>query len=157
MGKIAIIDTETNWDDEVMSIGIALADDYDFELKDSKYFIIDPCYKAGGMFGDRLEVKPKGMNVICSRREAIEAIYKWLVFNDVDSFFAYNAPLDKNHLPEFGKFKWYDIMRVAAYNQHNPKISDEHESHNALHDALDELKIMEMLGLEIEEYEIARI
>ena len=80
------------------------------------------------------------------------------------------APVD---LPELRGFDWFDIMRLAAYRQHNPKIphhaecfstgrmkrgygveamlrllSDNRsyrESHNAFWDALDELEIMRLL------------
>ena len=75
-------------------------------------------------------------------------------------------------------------MRIAAYTQYNSKIPPETEcfktgrmkrnygvepmtrmlsgrhyveTHNALQDAIDELRIMELLGLEIEVYQKARI
>ena len=35
----------------------------------------------------------------------------------------YNASFDKRHLPELHDgFSWRDIMKVAAYKQHNPHI-----------------------------------
>ena len=71
-------------------------------------------------------------------------------------------------------------MRLAAYKQYNHKIPDDmpcyatgrlkrgygvepmlrllsgttsyHESHNALHDAIDELKIMQLLGYPLDTY-----
>ena len=76
-------------------------------------------------------------------------------------------------------------MRLAAYRQYNPAIPDSadcyktgklkrgygveeilkmlsknkryHETHNAVSDAVDELKIMQLLGHGINVYEIARI
>lgn len=85
-----------------------------------------------------------------------------------------NANFDRNHLPELAGPHWYDIMRLAAYRQHNPKIprtaqlcstgrlkrgygveamlrllSGECgycETHNALLAALDELEIMRAAG-----------
>lgn len=77
----------------------------------------------------------------------------------------------------------YDIMRLAAYRQYNRAILDSadcrktgklkrgygvenvlripsenegyRETHNALWDALDKLKIMQLLGCEIREYDVA--
>lgn len=97
--------------------------------------------------------------------------------------FAYNACFDKKHLPEYSGYEWYDIMRLAAYRQYNRAIRDSadccktgklkrgygvenifrmlskndgyNEMHNSLLDAQDELKIMELLGCEIREYDIA--
>ena len=48
--KFAVIDTETNWNDQVMSIGIVVADEENWKKIDSKYYIIDPEYRVGGMF-----------------------------------------------------------------------------------------------------------
>ena len=36
MGKFAVIDTETNWVDQVMSIGTVIADSGTFELLEMK-------------------------------------------------------------------------------------------------------------------------
>lgn len=99
--------------------------------------------------------------------------------------FAYNASFDKRHLPEYSEYEWYDIMRLAAYRQYNHAIPNSadcyqtgklkrgygveeilklltknrrySETHNAVLDAEDELKIMQLLGHRIEEYKIARI
>ena len=88
-------------------------------------------------------------------------------------------------LPEYAKYQWYDIMRLAAYRQYNKAIPSSadcyqtgrlkrgygveeilkmlsqnkwyKETHNAVLDALDELKIMELLECEISAYEIALI
>ena len=78
-------------------------------------------------------------------------------------------------------FHWYDIMRLAAYRQHNPKIPPHadccttgrlkrgygvepmlrllsgdrtyQETHNAVLDAVDELGIMRLMGRGLEEYQ----
>ena len=50
MKKFAVIDTETTWSDEVMSIGAAIADfegETPFELTD-KYYILTPFKDLGG-------------------------------------------------------------------------------------------------------------
>ena len=48
MDKFAVIDTETNWDDEVMSIGVVFADAETKKKIDSVYYIIDPEYRMRG-------------------------------------------------------------------------------------------------------------
>ena len=40
MEKFAVIDTETNWSDQVMSIGTLIADEDTFQLIDAKYHIL---------------------------------------------------------------------------------------------------------------------
>ena len=185
MKKIAVIDTETNWENRVMSIGIVIADSFSYKILDTRYFILNPEYAMGGMFSSELLLDSKEMNVICSREDAIRAIDIWLRQNSVDSLFAYNASFDKGHLCELSGYQWFDIMRIAAYRQHNPVIpnhleccstgklkrgygvepmlrmlSGEHyycEKHNALQDAIDELRIMELLGRTIDYYACARV
>lgn len=63
-------------------------------------------------------VKP----VFCTREEVLEDLCDWLSQAGITSLFAYNAGFDRNHLPELRGFNWYDIMRIAVYRQHNPKI-----------------------------------
>ena len=50
MDKFAVIDTETNWNDQVMSIGVVIADSKTMKEIDSVYYIIDPEYRVGGMY-----------------------------------------------------------------------------------------------------------
>lgn len=47
--KFAVIDTETNWSDEVMSTGLVIAEAKSMKRIDSLYYIIDPEYRVGGM------------------------------------------------------------------------------------------------------------
>ncbi|MDE6949591.1 MAG: AAA family ATPase [Lachnospiraceae bacterium] len=180
--KFAVIDTETNWDDEVMSIGVVVADTETKKEIDSVYYIIEPEYRVGGMYSNELQFDKMKTRVI-SRRQALNEIKEWLNIYGVRKFFAYNACFDRKHLPEYSEYEWYDIMRLAAYRQYNRAIlgsadccktgklkrgySVENilrmlsknegykETHNALLDAQDELKIMELLGCKIEEYDIA--
>ncbi|MBK5245441.1 MAG: hypothetical protein JJE18_10630, partial [Eubacteriaceae bacterium] len=49
MSRFAVIDTETTWDDAVMSIGIVIADSVTFELVDKRYYILTPFKDHGGM------------------------------------------------------------------------------------------------------------
>ena len=52
--NFAVIDTETNWNDEVMSIGIVAADARSKEKIDSLYYIISPEYQVGGIYSAEL-------------------------------------------------------------------------------------------------------
>lgn len=184
MEKIAVIDTETNWNDEVMSIGIVIADARTREKIDSKYYIIDPEYKVGGMFSSELRTAGKETHMT-NRKQALGEIRQWMDTHQVRKLFAYNASFDKKHLPEYSGYKWYDIMRLAAYRQYNKAIPDSaeccktgrmkqgygvenilkmlsknsryRETHNAVMDAEDELEIMRLLGYEISQYDIALI
>ncbi len=182
MDKFAVIDTETNWNDEVMSIGVIIADQGTMEKTDSVYYILDPEYRVGGMYSH--ELRPDDRDVrVTDRRQALTEIKSWLQDSHVRKLFAYNASFDRNHLPEYADFEWYDIMRLAAYRQYNPAIPDSadcyktgrmkwgygvesvlrmlrgdrcySETHNAVLDALDELEIMRLMGHGLEAYEIA--
>lgn len=54
MGKFAVIDTETNWADQVMSIGTVIADADTFEIAVTKYHILPIECEIGGMYYDAL-------------------------------------------------------------------------------------------------------
>ena len=174
MPRFAVIDTETNWVDQVMSIGVVIADAESFRPLDAKYYILpEPC-AIGGMYENTLYLKTPVTPIQCTRQDAISDMKGWLKAAGVTSLFAYNACFDRNHLPELRSFAWFDIMRLAAYRQYNPKIPacadcfstgklkrgygveamlrllsndpSYHESHNAFFDALEELEIMRLLG-----------
>ena len=49
MGYFAVIDTETNWADQVMSIGTVIADAETFEPIEAKYHILPLECQIGGM------------------------------------------------------------------------------------------------------------
>ncbi len=179
MGNIAVIDTETTWNNLVMSIGTVIADEKSFQLLDAKYHVLEPEYQIGGMYENVVFLQ--GLSpTVCTRQEAMEELCRWLADHQVRSIFAYNANFDRGHLPELRHFCWFDIMRLAAYRQYNPKIpqdapccatgrmkrgygvepmthllSGDHgyrEVHNALLDAIDELKLMAMLGHPVSDY-----
>ncbi len=182
--KFAVIDTETNWNDEVMSIGIVIADSETKKKIDEIYYIIDPEYKVGGMYSDELQLDKEKAH-ITNRKQALKEIKKWLNTYHVRKLFEYNASFDKRHLPEYSEYKWYDIMRLAAYRQYNLAIPSSadcfktgrlkrgygvedilkmlsknkryRETHNAVLDAQDELEIIRLLGHDIIEYDIALI
>lgn len=174
MGYFAVIDTETNWENRVMSIGTVIADADTFRPVAAKYHVLTPEYLVGGMFSDVLFPDSRFQPILCSRAEAMNDLCLWLQRYSVCAIFAYNAGFDHKLMPELDKFDWYDIMRLAAYRQYNHKIPATadccstgrlkrgfgvepmlrllsgnytyRETHNALCDALDELEIMRLLG-----------
>lgn len=185
MKTFAIIDTETNWCNEVMSIGVAIADCETFALVDTKYYILTQECLIGGMYSSVLQINGNPPAIECNRDEAICDLLDWFNKYNIESIFAYNAFFDYSHLSELADFRWYDIIKIAAYKQYNSKIpesaeccktgrlkrnygvqsimrmlSDDYgyfETHNALFDALDELKIMQLLGLNLDTYTVAII
>ena len=176
--RFAVIDTETNWENEVMSIGIVIAEDGVFEAIDSKYIIFDEAARVGGMYSYAMFLKGQTPELL-KKKKAIEAIKSYLNDNGVKSVFAYNASFDARCLPELYQYNWHDVLRLAAYKQHNPAIpscakccgtgrlksgykvedilymfgeDDYMELHNALTDAMDELRIMSYLQHAIDKY-----
>lgn len=180
MGKFAVIDTETNWADQVMSIGIVIADGDTLRPVESRYYILPREYQVGGMYEATVFLETPVKPILCSREEAIADLKHWFGQHGVRNLFAYNASFDRSHLPELRDFRWFDIIRMAAYRQHNPFIPAHAEccatgrlkrgysveamlqlltgrrgcceTHNAYHDALDELKIMALLGHPLSDY-----
>ena len=179
MSYFAVIDTETTWDDQVMSIGIVIAETQTFRPVDKKYYVLTPEYKIGGMYEGVLNVRGKD-TILCKRDCAMESIKTLLNAYMVTRIFAYNARFDYGHLPELKGYAWYDIMAKAAYKQTNPAIPEDApccstgrlkkgygvenmlrllsgkacycEIHNAEEDAVDELEIMRLLNIPLEEY-----
>ena len=176
--KFAVIDTETNWNNEVMSIGVLVAKCRNFEKTDSRYYILPQEEKVGGMYSKSMRQTTHEI-ITGHRTEVISDVRALLNSNGVDDLFAYNASFDKNHLPELSDFCWHYNTKVAEYKQHNPCIPDHLpccktgrlkrgygvepmlqmlgvedycETHNAVIDARDELKIMIKLGYEIDYY-----
>ena len=180
MSYFAVIDTETNWIDQVMSIGTVIADSATFQPVDAKYHILPAYCEIGGMYSDALFIDTPAKPICCTRQAAMNDISAWCSKYGVTNIFAYNARFDKTHLPELGHLQWHDIMRLAAYRQYNPMIPagaelcstgrlkrgygvepmlqllsgnrGYHETHNAIFDALDELEIMRLLGHPLEMY-----
>ena len=185
MSRFAVIDTETTWGDAVMSIGTVIAESKTFELVDKRYYILTPFKNDGGMYTCALYANSLKPDLECSRKKAMAALRQFLTDNEVADMFAYNAAFDYRQLPELSHLDWYDIMKVAAYRQHNPNIPkcaecygtgrlkrgygvesiyrmlskdlEYCETHNALTDAMDELTIMRMLKHGLDKYALARI
>ncbi len=185
MGTIAVIDTETTWKDEVMSIGVVTTDDKEFSPAEKRYYVLTPFKNHGGMYSNMLYADGIVPDIEGSRQSVMNDLLNFLLSRNISDIFAYNAIFDFHHLPELRGFFWYDIMKLAAYRQFNKKIpvsadtystgklkrgygveeiyrmlsGDRYyrEIHNALTDAADELDIMRMLGIEIGRYTAARI
>ena len=173
MNRFAVIDTETTWSDAVMSIGTVIANAETFEIMDKKYYILTPYKNQGGMYSSALYAGSTKPDLEGSREATLNDLIYFLAAHKVDRIFAYNAAFDYQHLPELQHLKWFDIMKLAAYRQYNPRIpsyadcyrtgrlkrgygvesiyrmlSDNFEYcelHNALTDAMDELEIMRLL------------
>ena len=173
MGSFAVIDTETNWADQVMSIGTIIADGDTFEILEACYHVLPEECAIGGMYEHALFLDTTPDPVLCARGEALADLRTRFLRHGVTDLFAYNACFDRNHLPELRDLTWHDIMRFAAYRQYNDKIPPcadcfstgrlkrgygveamlrllsgnraYRESHNAFRDALEELEIMRLL------------
>lgn len=176
----AIVDVETNWQDEVISIGLVVASENTFQEVDSEYYIITPECLSRGKYTDVLYSVEPDLQKIRDRYTAISEIKAVLNQYLVQSIFAYNGSFDYRHLPELQGYHWYDIMRLAAYKQYNWAITDmdecastgrlsshfsaedilkrltcgnyDCEIHNALMDAKDELRIMGLLNQPLSVY-----
>jgi len=178
--KFAVIDTETNWKNVVMSVGIVIAEEGQFVALDNKYIIIEEAAKVGGMYSYALNIKGKTPQ-LTDRKGAVKEIKDYLDSFGIKSIFAYNASFDARVLPELHDYNWHDILKLAAYKQHNPKIPVDAiccstgrlksgyrvenilhmfgedgymEFHNALTDAVDELRIMRYLKYGIGDYPV---
>ena len=83
MGSFAVIDTETNWEDEVMSIGCCIADADTFGVISAKYHVLIPECEIGGMYYDALFPDTPVRPMLCSRYEAISDLLAWFFRYDV--------------------------------------------------------------------------
>lgn len=117
--RFAVIDTETTWGDKVMSIGVVISDEDTKKEVVSKYYIITPEFRNGGMFSYTLNDAPQEKTFYMTRKEAIKDLVSLLGEKSVNTIFAYNANFDYKHLPELRMYKWVDIMKIAAYRQYN--------------------------------------
>lgn len=185
MNRFAVIDTETTWKDELMSLGIVLASSQDFKPISQKYYILTPYKDHSAMYTYALYINGIIPDLECSRSQAMNDLTNFLTQNNISDIFAYNATFDYHHLPELHHLNWYDIMKLAAYRQYNkciPSTADcfstgrlksgygvesiyrmlsknqtYHELHNALTDAVDELEIMRLLKIPPARYTNAKI
>ncbi|WP_331838287.1 hypothetical protein [Mycoplasmopsis agalactiae] len=178
--NIAVIDVETNFFNEVVSIGVAIADKNNFKLVDQNYWLIGEREQSPSMYSNVYhipELEKYGIKdyVVNTYEEAVGKLIEFLDYYNISDLFSYTK-YDYNHLPELHNlYKWFDISifaRNVNTNDFIPKNSPTHKSgalirnwgveptyrllsgnnqysevHNALLDAIDELKIMQMLEL----------
>lgn len=180
MPHFAVIDTETNWNDRVMSIGAVIAEEDTLRAVDAKYLVLPAECAVGGMYEGALFAETPVPPERAPRDEALRGLCLWFHRHGIRDIFAYNAAFDRDRLPELRAFAWHDIMQRAAYRQTNPKIPSYAdccatgrlrrgygvepmlrllsgdrtycETHNAILDAFDELEIMRLLGAHPREY-----
>lgn len=172
-----VIDTETNFKDIVMSIGVLIFEYDTFKIFEKKYLILSPEYKYGGMYSSVLYDTRDNEIQTVERRGAISIIQELFKKYDIKFIFAYNASFDKNKLNELSSFNWLDIMNVAANKFLNNKLPTSgayypsgklirgygvemmyrymidkkyKEIHNAICDVEDEFEILKSLNKPIE-------
>ncbi|MCF0105621.1 MAG: hypothetical protein HUJ53_02540, partial [Holdemanella sp.] len=126
--NIAVIDTETNYRNEVISIGVVIARMDDFTILLKRYYVISPECDYPSMYASSLYLK-EAMSYLYKKKkveryEAIDDLIDLLHAYRIVSIFAYNAAFDMNCLYELYAYNWYDILKCAAYKQTNPYISD---------------------------------
>ncbi len=183
--RFAVIDTETTWANELMSIGVVISDSKNFNVADKRYYILLPYKNHGAMYSSELYINGIVPDSEGDRMSIIRELSKFLSDWNINKIFAYNALFDRSRLPELNCFAWYDIMKIACNKLYNKKIPDSaecystgklkrgygveniyrllsdnikyRETHNALYDAADELFIMKMLELEIESYDTVKL
>jgi hypothetical protein len=172
MGFISVIDTETTWSNALMTAGVLIVNAETLKIVDWRYYVVQDALLEGGIYGGVVHIKNLKEEMVSSRIVESE-IDSFLRANRVSSIYAYNASFDKKCLAGLCRYKWHDIMKLAAYKQYNPAIpataecyktgklvrgygvedimrmfgnTEYVETHNALLDARDELGIMVLLG-----------
>lgn len=176
----AVLDIETTWDNKVMTIGVVIADKTTYQPEIFKYYVVLPEYQEGGIYSMFASLPSNEITKECTREEAIRDLRECLKKYGVNSIYAYNMSFDKSNLSELENFSWYDILTIAANRKYNKFIPDNMECyksgrlkrgygveaiiqmisgrtdykeiHNALFDAMDELKIMQYLKWSLESY-----
>ncbi|WP_069099867.1 hypothetical protein [Mesomycoplasma ovipneumoniae] len=125
--NIAVIDVETNYENEVFSVGVVIADSVDFRWFDKKYWVIKNNWKVGGMYIHKtfsplpLEFREE-INVVETRKEMITQLIHFLKSYEVKNWFSYTK-FDFRHLPELHKsFEHNDISIFAKSKQFNKHI-----------------------------------
>lgn len=174
----AVVDVETNWNNEAMSAGVVIGD-AEFCVVDKRYYVIHPECETGGMYSGVLRDVNKELITDCSRAEAVADIKNLLTKHGVKDILAYNAPFDYKCLHELNGYVWRDILPIAANRNFNGRLPDNceyfrtgllkrgrglenvmrlvywrgfTEHHNGLTDALDELQLMQIVNQPLEAY-----
>jgi DNA polymerase III epsilon subunit-like protein len=134
--KFAVIDVETTYTNEIMTVGLVISDDSDFEVQEMFYWVVNNSQL--GVFSSqishpRLKNYPKMYNKgeMASVEEFESSLLEVLKGQGIDYIFAYNASFDKRLLPSLGNFKWVDIMSRASNintNKYIPKGLEYHKT-----------------------------
>ena len=175
----AVIDTETTWEDKVMSVGVIIAEDNVYRTIDEYYGLITPECTEPAMYSEVLYDERTEICNESSRSDIIADIEQMLKKYKIQHIFAYNSNFDERHLPELKDYKWIDIMQTTMYCQYNPFIpknsncqgtgklcsgygvesilrmitgKEKWEVHNALCDCRDELFIIQQFRMPIENF-----
>jgi hypothetical protein len=130
--KFVVIDLETNYSNEIMTAGLVISDDTDFEVQDMFYWIVDS--SQIGVFSSQIDhprlkdypnIYHKGEIQCVDKFE--KSLTQVLTEAGVEHIFAYNAGFDRRLLPSLVEFKWVDIMSKASNINTNPFIPKELE------------------------------
>ena len=179
----AVVDTEANFQNELMSVGMLIVRKKDLAITEEYYAMITPACNKAAMFSSSLKYQPEAgehwNQLITNEKAAVQAVLKVLRDRQICAVFAFGAGFDRKMLPALHDFSWCDIMDIAVYKQYNPhlpvsapfygtgrlkrggsvegllRMMDSpryQETHNALQDAKDELKLIQLIGRPIEQY-----
>lgn len=179
MSRFALIDTETTFFDELMSVGVLIINSDSYCEEECYYGIITPECTHPAMYSDVLRDGRARIDNESSRADILQDVKDMLTRHGVEHIAAYNASFDARHLPELSSYTWIDILKTAAYVQYNPFLSADcdccatgkirsgysveemlgivsgrcnYEVHNALCDCYDELAIMKFMELPFSRY-----
>ncbi len=139
---VAVIDVETTWRNEVMSIGAVIVDTQDkYRILEVAYWLVSPfCYQPA-MFSGAIDLSlakgrsffyQKGVRILDlvtetedSFENCIEGLQKFLDRYDVSSCFAYNGHFDKRHLLDLDGVSWFDLVVPFTSLDLNPFLSSQ--------------------------------
>ena len=95
--NILVIDTETTWENNLMTVG-AVAANSNFEILDMFYGGIDSALKRGGKYSYIVKEKKLEMDRT-TEDKLLTSLYEFYKKNNCEKIFAYNATFDKRLLP----------------------------------------------------------
>ena len=84
MSYLAVIDTETNWDNQVMSIGVVLGDRETMRPVEARYYVLTPECEIGGMYDGVLDLAPVEKTLFGSRQAILKSLAAWLRDRDTE-------------------------------------------------------------------------
>lgn len=178
----AIIDTKTNYYGNAISIGVVVVNSH-FEIQQAQYYLIPEELIHDHNHKDDFDIIHVYKTYFGRLFDCENHIRTLMNQYNITNIYAYNAFYVKKSLPEMNNYNWFDIAKVATYKQYNhelPLDADYDENgqllryamknvielmmktyykcvNHALYNALDELKIMKLIGLPIEKYSHTKI